>query len=118
MWHPVVAAPPGTNNYTATFEVYLVDTTTGQEVAGSSSGPLTFNWTNISDGRPSLSLAQKIVVAWPSVTTTNWVLESAATANATTWNTVTNMPVTVDGQPSVILDQSAMQQFFRMRFVP
>ena len=23
MWHPVVAAPPGTNSYTATFEVYL-----------------------------------------------------------------------------------------------
>lgn len=118
MWHPVVAAPPGTNSYTASIEVYLVDTTTGQDVANSSSGPITFNWTDVSDGRPSLSLAQKIVVAWPSATTTNWVLESAATINATTWNTVTNMPVTVDGQPSVILDQNAAQQFFRMRFMP
>ena len=118
MWHPVVAAPPGTNSYAATFEVFLVDTTTGLEVANSSSGPLTFNWTNVSDGRPSLNLAQKIAVAWPSATTTNWVLESAATANATTWTSVTNAPVTVDGQPSVILDQNAAQQFFRMRFVP
>ena len=118
MWHPVVAAPPGTNSYTATFEVYLVDTTTGQEVANSSSGPLTFNWTNVSDGRPALDLAQKIVVAWPSATTTNWVLESAAAINATTWNAVTNTPVTVDGQPSVVLDRNADQQFFRMRFVP
>ena len=118
MWHPVVTAPPGTNNYAATFEVYLVDTTTGQEVAGSSSGVLTFNWTNVSDGRPALNLAQKIVVAWPSATATNWVLEAAATVNAATWTTVTNAPVTVDGQPSVVLDANAGQQFFRMRFVP
>ena len=118
MWHPVVAAPAGTNNFTATFEVYLLDTTTGQEVAGSSSGLLTFDWTNVSDGRPSLNLAQKIVVAWPSATTTNWVLEAAATVNAATWTSVTNVPVTVDGQPSVLLDQNAAQQFFRLHFVP
>ncbi|MEI7807017.1 MAG: hypothetical protein WCJ07_00880 [Verrucomicrobiota bacterium] len=118
MWHPVVAAPPGTNSYTATFEVYLVNTANGQEVADTSIGTLTFNWTNVSDGRPALNLAQKIVVAWPSATATNWVLEATATVNAATWNAVTNAPVTVDGQPSVILDQNAAQQFFRMRFVP
>ncbi len=120
MFHPVAAAPPGTNSYTATFEVYLVDTTTGQEVANSSSGAFAFNWTDISDGRPTLSLsfAPNIVVTWPVATTTNWVLESAATLSAATWTIVTNMPVTVNGQPSVILDQNATQQFFRMRFVP
>jgi hypothetical protein len=118
MFHPLVAAPPGTNGYTATFEVYLVDTTSGLPVANSSSGPLTFNWTNVSDGRPALNLAQKIVVAWPSATTTNWVLEAAASVNAGTWNVVTNTPVTVDGQPSVVLDRNADQQYFRMRFVP
>jgi hypothetical protein len=118
MFHPVVSAPSGTNDLTATFEVYLVDTATGLEVAGSSSGPLMFDWTNVSDGRPVLSLAQKIVVAWPDTTATNWVLESAATVNASTWNMVTNAPVTVDGQPSVILDRNAAQQYFRMRFVP
>jgi len=118
MFHPVVSAPPGTNDLAATFEVYLVDTATGMEVAGSSSGPLAFDWTNVSDGRPALSLAQKIVVAWPATTATNWVLESAATVNATTWDIVTNAPVTVDGQLSVILDRNAAQQYFRMRFVP
>ena len=118
MFHPVVAVPPGTNSYTATFEIYLVNTLTGQDVADSSSGTLTFEWTNADDGRPALSLAQKIVVAWPAATTTNWVLESAATANATAWNSVTNSPVTVDGQPSVVLDPDAAQQYFRMRFVP
>jgi hypothetical protein len=118
MFHPVVAAPPGTNDYAATFEVYLLDTTTGEEVANSSSGVLAFNWTDIPDGRPALSLAPKIVIAWPSATTTNWVLESAANVNAATWNSVTNLPVTVDGQPSVILDQNAAQQYFRMRYIP
>ena len=118
MWHPVVAAPPGTNRYTATFEVYLVDTTTGQEVAGSSSGALTFTWTDVADGRPALNLAQKIMVAWPTTTATNWVLESAAALDAATWTSVTNTPVSVDGQPGVILDPGAAQQFFRMRHLP
>lgn len=118
MFHPLVTAPPGTNGYTATFEVYLVDTTSGTEVPGSSSGALTFDFTNVSDGRPTLNLAQKIVIAWPSETTTNWVLECSATVDATTWNTVTNEPVMVNGQPAVVLDKNADQQFFRMKFVP
>jgi hypothetical protein len=118
MFHPTVAAPPGTNNYTATFEVFLLNTATGQEVPNSSSGPLVFNWTNLADGRPALSLAQRIVVGWPSATSTNWVLESASSVNATSWTTVTNMPVTVDGQPCVVMDAGATQQFFRMRYVP
>lgn len=118
MFHPVVAAPPGTNGYAATFEIYLMDTNTMQEVPNSSSGPLVFNWTNVSDGRPALSLALKVVVAWPDTTATNWVLESAATVNAASWDIVTNSPVSVNGQPSVILEQNAAQQYFRMRFVP
>lgn len=118
MFHPVVTAPPGTNDYTATFEVYLIDTATGQEVANSSSGPLVFDWTNLPDGRPVLSLSLGMVVTWPSITTTNWVLESAGAVNATTWTTVTNAPVTVAGQSSVIVEGSATQQYFRMRYVP
>lgn len=118
MFHPAFTAPPGTNDLTATFEVYLLDTTTGLEVANSSSGPLVFDWTNVTDGRPTLNLAQRIMVAWPSGTTANWVLESAATATATAWTTVTNSPVTVDGQPCVVLEGGAAQQYFRMRHVP
>jgi hypothetical protein len=118
MFHPVVTAPPGTNSFTATFEVLLVNSTTGEEVPNSASAPMVLNWTDVPDGRPVLSLAQKIMVAWPSGTTTNWVLESASYADASTWTTVTNTPVTVDGQPCVILDESAAQHFFRMRYVP
>jgi hypothetical protein len=118
MFHPAVAAPPGTNGITATFEVYLLDTTTGLPVPNSSSGPLVFDWTNVSDGRPALSLAQKVVVAWPAATTTNWVLEAASSVNATTWTLVTNPPVIVDGEPCVVLDSGSAQQFFRMRYFP
>lgn len=118
MFHPCVTAPPGTNGYTATFEIYLVDTTTGQDVPGSSSGVLTFDFTNVSDGRPTLTLAEKVIIAWPSATTTNWVVESAASVNAPTWNTLTNTPTTVDGQSAVVVEKNATQQFFRMKYVP
>jgi len=121
MWHPVVAAPPGTNNYTAMFEVFLLDTTTGQEVANSSSGPLTFNWTDISDGRPGLNITQGvqgIIVTWPTVTTPHWVLESASALSSTAWTTVTNPPVPIGSLQGVVLEGPAPQQFFRMRYQP
>jgi hypothetical protein len=118
MFHPTVAAPPGTNRYTAVFEVVLRDTATGQDVPNSGSGPLVFEWTNVPDGRPALTISQSIVLAWPSVTTTNWVLESAASVDSGVWTTVTNTPVLVNGQPSVVLEPSAAQRIFRMRYVP
>lgn len=121
MFHPAVVAPPGTNGYTATFEVYLLDTASGQEVPNTSSGPLVFNWTDVSDGRPGLSITQDvqgIVVAWPAATTTNWILESVSTLNSPMWATVTNTPVSIDGRPGVVFDGSMPQQFFRMRYQP
>jgi hypothetical protein len=118
MFHPAFTAPPGTNALTATFEVYLLDTTTGLEVPNSSSGPLIFDWTNVSDGRPVLNLTPRIVVGWPAATPGNWVLEAADSATATTWTVVTNPIVTVADQPGVVLEGNLTQQFFRMRFVP
>lgn len=67
---------------------------------------------------PTLSIAPKVFVAWPSGTANNWVLESASPINATNWTRVTNTPVTVDGQLGVVLDGSATQQYFRLRYVP
>jgi len=118
MFHPCFTAAPGTNALTAEFEAFLVNASTGQEIAGSSSGPFTFNFNNQSDGRPALNLAPKIVVGWPATTTANWVLESAPTPNATSWTLVTNTPVALDGQTAVVLDDDAAQQYFRMRHVP
>ncbi len=118
MFHPAFTAPLGTNNLAATFEVYLLDTTTGLEVPNSSSGPLAFAWTNLPDGRPAMDLTSRMVVAWPADTAPTWVLESAPTPNATTWTAVTNPPVIVDGQPCVVLTGTAAQRYFRMRHVP
>lgn len=118
MFHPVFSAPPGTNNLAATFDLFLLDTTTGQEVANSGSGPLEFTWTNVTDGRPALNISQRIVIAWPADTTANWMLESASPLNATSWSIVTNTPVTVDGQPCVVLEGADAQRYFRMRLVP
>jgi len=118
MFHPGVTAPPGTNTFNATFEAYLVNTATGQEVAGSKSMPFVFNFTDVPDGRPALSIAQKIVIAWPSATAANWVLESADAPLASNWTRVTNAPVIVDGEPAVILDGSAAKKFYRMTYIP
>jgi hypothetical protein len=116
MFHPAVAAPPGTNGYTATFEVYLLDTATGAEVAGSASGPLVFNWTNVPDGRPVLSVRDNRIM-WPADTGSEWVLESASSCHGGTWSVVTNTLV-IDGQPCVLPDPSVPQQFFRMKYAP
>lgn len=118
MFHPGVTAPPGTNTFSATFQAYLVTTATGQEVPASASMAFVFNFTDVPDGRPALSIAPKIVIAWPSVTATNWVLEASDTLPPSHWTLVTIAPVTVDGKPSVVLPVSAAAQFYRMRFVP
>ncbi len=117
MFHPGVTAPPGTNALTATFEAYLVNTITELEVPDSSSGPFTFNWTVVPDGRPSLDIASKIVIAWPA-TGTNWVLEATDTLASSNWTRVTNAPVLVDGQPAVVLNGSEAKRFFRMSLAP
>ena len=117
MFHPGFAAPPGTGTNTATFEASLLNTATGQPVPGADTGPFTFNWTAVPDGRPILSLAVKVVLAWPA-STTNYVLEAADTLSAATWTLVTNTPVLVDGQPTVVLDPCQARKFYRMRLGP
>ena len=117
MFHPVFAAPPGTNSLSATFEVYLLDTTTGLEVSGSSSGPLVFTWTDVPDGRPSLNIGSRplgIVVFWPT-SATNWALEGSDVLPSGTWTPVTNAPVALEGQSAVVLDPGETRRFFRMK---
>lgn len=116
MFHPAVTALPGTNSFTATFEAYLLDAATGQEVPGSGTGPFVLNWTNVPDGRPALNLAAKIVVSWPA-DTANYVLESAPSLTSATWTEVTNAPVLVDGESAVVLPGGQPQQYFRMKRV-
>lgn len=117
MFHPGVTAPSGTNSLTATFEAFLMNTNNNTEVPNSSTRPLVLNFTNVPDGRPALSLAHRLVIAWPTAAT-NWVLEAADTVPSTTWVQVTNVPVMVDGQPAVVIEGAAAKQFFRLRRTP
>jgi hypothetical protein len=117
MFHPGFTAPAGTGTYTATFEALLVDTATGQPVPGANTGPFTFNWTDVPDGRPTLCVAPKVVITWPS-SATNYMLEAADTPSASDWAPVTNTPVLLDGQPAVVLDPCEAHKFFRMRLGP
>jgi hypothetical protein len=120
MFHPGFTAPPGTNTYTATFEAYLLDTTTGLEVDGSSTGPFVFNWTDVPDGRPTLGTVvdgSQVVVFWPA-STTNYVLEATDSLNAPNWSAVTNPSVPWNGCTAVRLDASAALRIFRMRYAP
>ena len=121
MWHVGVTAPPGTNTYDATFEIYVVDTGTGLEVPGSSSAPFVLDWTDVPDGRPPLNIAAQapgqIRLAWPA-SATNWAPACASTLSAADWLDVTNEPVILEGLCTVVLDPSETCLFFRMRLKP
>jgi hypothetical protein len=120
MFHPLFVAPPGTNAYSAIFELYLLDTTTGLEVTGSSTGPLVFTWTDVPDGRPSLNISLRTlgtVVFWPT-SATNWVLEDTDALTGETWTPVTNAPVALEGQSAVVLGPAETRKFFRMKLAP
>ena len=121
MWHVGVTAPPGTNTYSAAFEVYVLDTTTGQEVPGSSSGPFVLNWTSAPDGRPSLNIAADdangVIITWPA-SATNWTLVSSEDLASGDWTAVTNPPVALNGQSAVSFEPAAPLQFFRLQRNP
>jgi len=121
MWHVGVTAPPGTNTYDATFEIYVVDTGTGLEVPGSSSAPFVLHWTDVPDGRPPLNIAAQapgqIRLTW-SASATNWAPVCASTLSAANWLDVTNEPVILEGLCTVVLQPSETCLFFRMRVKP
>lgn len=117
MFHPGVSAPPGTNPLTATFEAYLVDTVTSNEVPNSGTGPFVLNFTNVDDGRPALGAMVKIAIQWDPAAT-NWGVEWATSITSTTWNAVTNVPETLDGSSTVLLDLDSAQRAYRMRRLP
>ena len=59
-----------------------------------------------------LSVGQKITLSWPSFLT-NYVLKATSDLSATgAWNTVTNTPVSTNGQLTVTLDPSPGNHFY------
>jgi hypothetical protein len=118
------AATSGATNVSGSFALTAGDYTImigGNDIANKTSGTAALAYgisATLSVAPLTISITPKVFVAWPAVTsTTNWVLQSAASINAANWTTVTNAPVIVDGQPGVVLDNSATQQFFRLNYV-
>lgn len=119
------AAPGGATNVTGSFVLPTGDYTIfigGNDLANKTSGTALVAHglaaTLTVTSTPALSIAQKVFVAWPPGTAANWVLQSAPSLNGPTWTGVTNATVIVDGQPGVVLDNNAAQQFFRWHYVP
>jgi hypothetical protein len=121
MWHVGITAPPGTHNYSATFEVYVVNATTGQEVPGSSSGPFVLQWTSVSDGRPQLSITaqgtDEILLSWPA-SATNWTLVTSTNIGSGNWTPMNAEQVVFTGPTSADLKRQAIQQFYRLHRNP
>ena len=115
MFHPTFAAMPGTNGFTATFEAYLVDTTTGLEIPDTATAPMLFQFTNVPDGRPDVGMGIGLVMGWDAAAT-NYVLEYTTSLTSGVWMTATNTPMLIDGQQTVIMrtDETAGKTF-RMR---
>lgn len=116
MFHPAFTALPNSGNYKATFEALLVDSATGAEVPGSGTGPFEMNWTTASDGRPSVSIQLKVVVAYPE--TPGYILEGSNMLEGGTWLPVTTQPVVIEGKSAVVLDASEACKFYRLRQSP
>lgn len=118
MWHIGVSAPPGTNNYSATFEIFVMNTASGQPVANSSSGPFTLNWTCVPDGRPTLAISNSVpgsvLLRWPA-SATNWALVTAATPATWNWQPVTNPPVVLNSELRVTLPATNLNQYYRLK---
>jgi hypothetical protein len=116
MFHPCVAATAGTNVHAAAFEAILADSLSGIEIPGTGTGPFELNWTTVPDGRPSLQIGYKVAISCR--VDSGWVLEASDALPAATWVTVTNSPVMIDGQSTVVLESSQGRKFYRMRRLP
>ena len=64
----------------------------------------------------ALSIANKPVITWPG-SLSNYQLQSRDSPASTTWTAVTNSPILVNGQNTVILDSAAAQKFYRLQRV-
>ena len=114
MFHPAVTAPPGTNQFTALFQLLLKDAATGEDVPASYSPVLEFVWTDIRDGRPALNIGLKVLIDWPT-DAANYVLESADSPVSANWTLVTSTPVTLNGRLAVVVEAGDAQKAYRLK---
>jgi hypothetical protein len=109
--HPLYdVGPAPTNRFDAT-GVFL------QESGSSSDGTFGYELF-VQEIAPSadavLSIATKPVITWPG-SLSNYQVQSADSMSSPTWTAVTNSPVLVNGQNTVILEPNAAQRFYRLQ---
>jgi hypothetical protein len=63
-----------------------------------------------------ISISMKPVVTWPAALS-NYQLQSRDSLASTTWTAVTNLPVLIGGQNTVILDGAKPREFYRLERV-
>jgi len=63
-----------------------------------------------------LTIAMRPVITWPG-SLANYQLQSRDSLSSTNWTAVTNTPLLVNGQTTVILDPAAAQKFYRLQRV-
>lgn len=64
----------------------------------------------------TLNIANNPVITWPG-SLANYQLQSSSSLSSPNWTAVTNVPVLVNGQNTVILQPTAAQKFFRLQQV-
>jgi hypothetical protein len=64
----------------------------------------------------ALTIAMNPVITWPG-SLANYQLQSRDSLSATNWTPVTNAPVLLNGQNTVILNPTAAQKFYRLQQV-
>lgn len=63
---------------------------------------------------PKPAIALNVVVSWP-VTADTYQLEFRPTADSGDWTSVTNAPVIINGQNTVILPRTSPQEFYQLK---
>jgi hypothetical protein len=56
------------------------------------------------------------VITWPG-SLSNYQLQSRDSLTSTNWTAVTNPPILINGQNSVVLDPTAAHKFYRLQRV-
>ncbi len=113
MFHPAYACPVNSGPHEASYEAFLVDAATGEPLAGVEPAPFTLTWAVAGQEMPVLSLAPKLALTWTG-SGTNYVAEVSANLAEGPWTALTNTPVNLDGQLTLLLTPEASERFYRL----
>lgn len=113
MFHPAYACPVNSGPHHADYEAFLVNAATGEPLTGIEPAQFTLTWTVAGQEVPSLALAPKLALSWAG-SGTNYVAEASADLANGPWTALTNTPVNVDGQLTLLLAPEATERFYRL----